>query len=505
MVKTKKKTIAKKIKAEIANVVNTARVSRAPQNKVRALAHSVIDAGARMFPSVAPLAIPAKRLFSWVSGLGDYRVHGPQGGSIDGLALSGDVPMFGKRIEKFVEVEYREYVADVVSSSSPSQLKVDTYTINPTTSTLFPWLSTIANGFTQWEPLGMILEYKSTSSDALNSTNTQLGAVMMAVNYDADGGAYTTLNEILNSEFSSEEKPSQNFLHMVECSTKERPSKVMNCDYSHTNADVTTSNLGTLTVASRGVQGTSVNLGQLWITYKIRFHKPRLPGGLNEQTSTGKATAPCGVNYLSIEAATGVTANLLLGTNPLITGRGATLSPGLPSGVPVINQPSTNVLNIDLQRGVGAQQQYYVFLHATGTAPGNMSATLGLSSATLVSGLGDGTVNVLQSNSPTSTTNLWTVYTDSSTAADPRLQFTLISSSTTKFQVMLFQSFPGSQGLSVLYPGFATEREREIAFRRYVEEILAEKEQYVLSTPASSPRRPIVSIPPVPKAFNFKQ
>ena len=70
---------------------------------------------------------------------------------------------------------------------SADVFKIDSYLINAANPKTFPWLSQIAANYEQYDIEGMVF-----SADALNSTKTALGTVMMATQYDV-------LDEPLNS------------------------------------------------------------------------------------------------------------------------------------------------------------------------------------------------------------------------------------------------------------------------------------------------------------------
>lgn len=72
-------------------------------------------------------------------------------------------------------ITHREYIGDVITSGTAGAFKTNTYYINPGLNKTFPWLSQIAQNFESYRMLGCAFEFKSMSSDALNSTNTALG------------------------------------------------------------------------------------------------------------------------------------------------------------------------------------------------------------------------------------------------------------------------------------------------------------------------------------------
>jgi len=143
-----------------------------------------------------------------VTGLGAYKV------STNSL-MTGNVPVFGGGAGTIIS--HREFVADVNGSVAFNNT---VFPINPGLGTLFPWLSLCAAQFEEYELLGMLIEYKSTSAVALNSTNTALGTVIMATNYDSYDTTFSNKQQMEAYEFATSAAPSQSMLHPIECKPK---------------------------------------------------------------------------------------------------------------------------------------------------------------------------------------------------------------------------------------------------------------------------------------------
>lgn len=116
------------------------------------------------------LGSSAADLLKHVAGIGDYTVN------YNTILKPDSVPQFsGNRT--FV-VSHREYIQDIVSSSSAGAFKIDSFLINPGDPATFPWLSNLAQNFEEYRIHGMIFQFKTTSANALNSTNTALGTIV---------------------------------------------------------------------------------------------------------------------------------------------------------------------------------------------------------------------------------------------------------------------------------------------------------------------------------------
>lgn len=231
----------------------------------------------------------------------------------------------------YVEINHREYLGDIISSSSANTFNVQQFNINAGDSLCFPWLSNIAaTSFQQYQFQGLIFEYKSMSADALNSTNTALGSVVAAVNYDATDAAPTNRAQMENTDWSQCLKPSESFAVPIECKRSETWGRgLLFTRQSLTlpsGTDRKTFDLGTLSIATLGIQGTSVNLGSLYVTYKVRLYKtvqfaPQITAGFYHLIANNAAitTAYLGTTATQVQRANnmGVTQTATALTVPL--------------------------------------------------------------------------------------------------------------------------------------------------------------------------------------------
>jgi hypothetical protein len=206
-------------------------------------------------------------------GEGDYKVSTNALGR-SSMNLGAQVPSFGKNGESTI-ITHREYIGDLISSSTPGAFKITKYSFNPGNSTLFPWLSSMAGNYEQYEPLGAIVSFKSTSAD-FNATGQALGTVIIASDYDVYDATYSNKIEMENSTFAISCKSSESMLHPIECDPKQRATKMLYVGPPQTQSDKRFHDLCNVQVASVGISAASVNLGEMWITYKFRFHKPQL-------------------------------------------------------------------------------------------------------------------------------------------------------------------------------------------------------------------------------------
>lgn len=217
-------------------------------------------------------------------GKGDYSVLGNSLMESYGKPAAGPPPpaLFrsGKRGTRIVE---REYIGDIRSGSltdGSSIFNNNSFAINPGVSTTFPWLSKVARQFDQWEPHGIVFEFRSTSSEYNGSTQA-LGTVILATDYDAVDSPYTSKVLAENSDYAMSVKASDCAIHGIECAPGERPSTVLFTRAADRppGTDPRLYDLGLFQIATQGMSAANVNLGELWVSYDITFYKKQLNSG----------------------------------------------------------------------------------------------------------------------------------------------------------------------------------------------------------------------------------
>lgn len=229
-----------------------------------------------------------------ILGFGDYAMPAfvPKQNTLMQSMVGNDPPVI-QNSNVGVIVKHREYLGDVISGATSAFNVFGNYPINPGLDFTFPWLSSIAQNYQEWRPRGILFEFKSTSADSLNSTNTALGTVIMATQYDSSKGPSPFVNkqQMENHEFASSARQSCSMIHPIECAMDRNPLSVFYTRFGNepSNFDIRNADLGIFSIATVGQQGANVNIGELWVTYEIEFLKPQL-------------IAPLGQNLLSYKA-----------------------------------------------------------------------------------------------------------------------------------------------------------------------------------------------------------
>lgn len=210
-----------------------------------------------------------------ILGFGAYTVN--KNSLMSGKIDEGMSPPAMHSTNSDVRVRHREYVTDIISSGTANTFKNESFSINPGRTDLFPWLSAVAANFQEYKIDGMVLEFKSVTGTAIaSSTNTTMGGVIMATNYNVLDQPFQNKIQMENCQYTTSAMTFQSFCHPIECDMKQNPLSTL---YVRTGSPPSGSDqrlydLGSFQIASWGVQGTSVVLGELWITYEVTLKKP---------------------------------------------------------------------------------------------------------------------------------------------------------------------------------------------------------------------------------------
>lgn len=227
-----------------------------------------------------PAGMIGKKLGSYlhyigkIFGSGDY-VTSSAGVRLNSLMQSDQAPSFVQG-KNDVRICHREYLGDIISSATAGAFQIQSFPLNPGNETTFPWLSQVCGAtFQQYRINGMVFEFRSMSADALNSTNTALGSVVMATDYDSKDAVFSNKQQMENTMFGVSCKPSNCMLHAIECERSQTSvSELYIRAYDvPSGADIRLYDLGRFSIATQGCQGTSVNLGELWVSYDISLFK----------------------------------------------------------------------------------------------------------------------------------------------------------------------------------------------------------------------------------------
>lgn len=218
-----------------------------------------------------------------LTGLGAYNVSSIR----HNVLIKPDIPEVVNTVyaEGGTIVRHREYLGPIISSPTANAFRIQSFPLNPAQSITFPWLSTIASNYEEYKPNGLMFEFRSTASDAIaSSTNLALGQLMMCTQYDPTDPQFASDVELLNYTWAQSGKVSDCVQHFVECDPKQSPlSHLYTREGASANdSDLRFSDFGRFSIATSGLQGTSVQIGQLWVTYEFILYKPKLGSASSE-------------------------------------------------------------------------------------------------------------------------------------------------------------------------------------------------------------------------------
>jgi hypothetical protein len=213
--------------------------------------------------------------FADITGFGSYNI--PFSLTRNTLALPNN-PRIKNDLERegAVVISHREHIG-TVKSSTAFQIQYE-LPLNPAQEATFPWLSSTSSNFTQYEMLGCIFEYVSTSGDAVSSTNNALGEVIMTSNANSLDTSYVNKTQMLNSDFCQAFSPSRNGALPIECAPQQSTLTKLYTRYGAVKpgADLRMSDLGVVTIATSGMQAADIEIGELYVNYQVALFKPQL-------------------------------------------------------------------------------------------------------------------------------------------------------------------------------------------------------------------------------------
>lgn len=272
------KNAKKKRATKRASKQKAPRAARAARRRVNPFSSVGSAIGSRIAgPAGAAAGRVAGSLLGSIFGMGAYTLRRNE------LMMSSNGPAsFDARSGGSCIVSHREFISDISGTTQfmPSFQR----DLNPGLAETFPWLSKLAAAFQEYEFLGLVFEFKSTSGVAVGTANTALGVVVQSTNYDVYAPPFSTKQEMEAYQFTTSGSPTTSFYHPVECAPSETilPQRYIRYGAVPATADQRMYDLGKYTLATSGMQGTNV-IGELWVTYKVKLMKPRLtalPGAM---------------------------------------------------------------------------------------------------------------------------------------------------------------------------------------------------------------------------------
>jgi len=238
-----------------------------------------------------------------MGGVGSYGEIGNNaivhGGGGDSMSVANVNPSMNDDSGDVI-LSHSEFIGNVVASAiipaGTSQVTVmstfqnSVYAINPGLQGTFPFLCQLAQNFTMYRLEGAIFQYKPTSGEGGGSTN-QLGKIIMATDYDPMALPFINSVQMENYQYSQSTKPSLAARHGVECAPSQGVTDMKYVRTGTSNRDKSFTDYGLFQLATEGIPITGTqtagasstitsNVGELWISYKVRLSRANLYSSL---------------------------------------------------------------------------------------------------------------------------------------------------------------------------------------------------------------------------------
>lgn len=222
--------------------------------------------------------------FSKSQGWGAYDVGRGGNDLVMGGGGDGSAPVYhsamGADEGGDVVVSNRELV-EIVKAGEAGKFTVKPYTVNPADSTFYHLRHTAAQ-YEQFEFLGLMFQYVPLTGEG---GSNELGTIAMAANYDpANDVKFTSLENMMRYKGSYTCKPSNGALFGIECDPDKRAVKTL-YNRDGVTRDKAFTDPATFYFASDGIGTTGATLGQLWVTYTVRFRNIKVTEDTTDQGS----------------------------------------------------------------------------------------------------------------------------------------------------------------------------------------------------------------------------
>jgi len=218
----------------------------------------------------------AQNAFRNLTGLGEYKVK--MNTLWDGTDPPQVVNTFG---EDATIIRHREYLGDLRSGEFPAggavtDFVIGQWTIQPGNPALFPWLSTIADNYQEYEMRGMIIELKTLTSDF--SDKSVLGSYFVGTQYNVLEPKPTSKRQLENLQYSTSSKPSESMIHAIECAPNLNAQTHLYVaqDGVVKTGDSRLYDLGNIFIGSQGIPVENAPIAEIWCSYEVALFKPQL-------------------------------------------------------------------------------------------------------------------------------------------------------------------------------------------------------------------------------------
>jgi len=179
-----------------------------------------------------------------------------------------------------MRVTHREFIQDIIQVPIAAGFYMNKFLLNPGCASTFPYLSGIAQNFTQYRIKGLAFFYRPLTTPSSNTSANQytIGSVIMATQYNGNLPAFQSKQQMESASGVTSCMPSESMLHLVECGKNIVGGDLKNIRLN--NSTVASNNndydWGELHIALSNVafSNTSSRAGELWVSYDIELYGP---------------------------------------------------------------------------------------------------------------------------------------------------------------------------------------------------------------------------------------
>jgi hypothetical protein len=166
-------------------------------------------------------------------------------------------------------IVHREYIADIIAAATGANFNNTQYPINPGQSSVFQWLSKIAQNFESYHFRKLKFDYETEAPSSLG------GTLVLAVDYDASDSAPTTKQQMLAFRGSVRSAPWTPCQHSsVGEDLSKLKSSFVRPGLNPPNTDIKFYDVGVLNVATQGISTNSATCGELYVEYDVDLMTP---------------------------------------------------------------------------------------------------------------------------------------------------------------------------------------------------------------------------------------
>lgn len=224
---------------------------------------------------------------------------------VSGRQVPGMRPRYQPKFSKShkdgsITIRNREWLWDIAPTSAWAVIGY--INLNPGAGGLGAWAASIASNFQVFKFRKLKFEYV-TSSGYVNTSSGSLGQILMAINYNADEGQFTSKQAMLQSRTAAAGVPSSNLSLLVDRKHFAQKEYYVNNLARHpttgTPMDKKTYEPGNFQFATYQTNTGGALLGEVFCEYEITLSKPtaaywRQPGSCHYQLGSVTNAKPLG-------------------------------------------------------------------------------------------------------------------------------------------------------------------------------------------------------------------